>query len=321
MTTEQSVAAIRALAKDPTCDGVALVLNDKPDLEGVLSNLARFDDETKRRLHLCSECSGQYDQAWRAWVEEGGSFFKGLSCFVHALASTREASSRPSAGLAVEGTLMSAVDAHSLLADAGLPTLPLVEVPGIEALEHTISDLKIPLVLKLAGAEHRSAKGVSIVSSRSEARAEFERLSRMGAVVAQPVAQPGLEFYVGINIDRAFGPLFLIGAGGPRLEAEPDVSMRIGLPDRAAVQRCIRETSAGRWLMSSLGSRLVDLDLLVDVALQAAALAEGMKDSLVALDLNPVVIGPSGAMVIDAKVHVTRSATSDGEERYEHSRY
>jgi hypothetical protein len=55
----------------------------------------------------------------------------------------------------------------------------------------------------------------------------------------------------------------------------------------------------------------VDLDLLVEVALQTAALAEGMKDSLVAIDLNPVVIGPWGAMVIDAKVRVTKAAISN----------
>ncbi len=207
---------------------------------------------------------------------------------------------------------MSAVDAHNLLAGAGVPTLPVVEVQDIEALELTISALKLPLVLKLADVEHRGSEGVVVVTSRSGARANFERLARVGAVIAQPLAQPGLEFYVGVNIDRVFGPLFLVGAGGPGLEAERDVSMTIGLPGRAEIERCIGQTRAGRWLTGSLGSPLVDLDLLVDVALPATALAEGMKDSLVALDLNPVVVGPSGAMVIDAKVCVAKVAVSDG---------
>jgi acyl-CoA synthetase (NDP forming) len=312
MTTEESVAAVQALAMDRTYDGVVLVLNDKPGLEDFLSKLARVDEEARSRLHLCSECSGQYDDAWSAWVAEGGNFSRGLSCFVHALASTRETSCQPAGGLGVEGQLMSAVDAHDLLARAGVPTLPVVEVQDIEALELTISALKLPLVLKLADVEHRSSEGVAIVTSRSEARASFERLARTGAVIAQPLAQPGLEFYVGVNIDRVFGPLFLVGAGGRGLEAEQDISMTIGLPDRAGIERCIGQTRVGRWLTSSLGSPLVDLDLLVDVALRATALAQAMKDSLVALDLNPVVIGPSGAMVIDAKVHVTKAAISNG---------
>jgi hypothetical protein len=129
-----------------------------------------------------------------------------------------------------------------------------------------------------------------------------------------------LEFYVGINVDAVFGPLFFIGAGGPSLEEDHDVSMRIGLPDRAAIRGCIRRTRSGRWLMSSLGSRLVDLDLLVELAQKAVALASKMQGSLVALDLNPVVLGPSGAMVVDAKVHIRQTANGDGVKRCECSR-
>jgi len=308
MTTDQTVAAVEVLARDETSDGVVLVLNDKPDLEGLLSKLAQLDEKARKRLHLCSECSGQYEHAWRAWVGEGGTFAKGLSCFVHALAKTRETSRRPGPTLEVRGRLVSAVAAQSLLAEAGIPMLPLVEVRCPEGLEATISALKLPLVLKLARSEHRSTEGVVTVTSRPGARAEFDRLVRQGDVVAQSLAQAGLEFYVGINLDPVFGPVFLIGAGGPTLEEQQDVSMRIGLPDRAAIRACLAETRSGRWLTSSLASRLLDLDLLVDVALKAVALAETMSGSLVALDLNPVVLGPAGAMVIDAKLHVREDA-------------
>jgi acyl-CoA synthetase (NDP forming) len=320
MTNDQSVAAVRALAEDSSSDGVILVLNDKPDLEGLLSKLAGLDEATRKRLHLCTECSGQYDHAWRSWVLEGNSYSSGLASLVHALASTRETTRRAATGLGVQGSLMSEVATHSLLAEAGIPVLPLVEVPSADHLETTVSDLKLPLVLKLAGAEHRGVEGVATVTSRAAARAEFERLRRTGAVVAQPLAQPGLEFYVGINVDAVFGPLFFIGAGGPSLEEDHDVSMRIGLPDRAAIRGCIRRTRSGRWLMSSLGSRLVDLDLLVELAQKAVALASKMQGSLVALDLNPVVLGPSGAMVVDAKVHIRQTANGDGVKRCECSR-
>jgi acyl-CoA synthetase (NDP forming) len=312
MTTEQTVAAVELLAKDPSSDGVVLVLNDKPDLDGLLGRLSLLDEATRQRLHLCAECSGQYDYAWRAWVEEGGTYSKGLACFVRALATTRETREQDNAGLAVQGRLMSAVAAHALLAEAGIPTLALLEIPNLEALELAVSDLKLPLVLKLADVEHRTAKEVVTVASRVDARREYLRLSEIGTVVAQPVARPGLEFYVGITVDQVFGPLFLIGAGGPALEAERDVSISLGLPDRGAIRRCIGETVAGHWLQSSLGSRMVDLGLLEDVALKASALARKMTDSLIALDLNPVVLSPSGATVIDAKVHVRKPRLNAG---------
>jgi len=311
MTTDESVAAVRALARDSSSDGVILVLNDKPDLEGLLAKLAALDEESRERLHLCTECSGQYDHAWRAWVAEGNTYARGLESFLHALSATRKTSRAPSGRAQAEGTLMADLGAHSLLAEAGIPVLALLGVETPERLEAIVSELKLPLVLKLAGAEHRGPSGVATVTSRAGARAEFERLTRIGDVLAQPLAQPGLEFYVGINVDPVFGPLFIIGAGGPALEEDQDVSMKIGLPDRVAIRRCIKETRSGRWLMSPLGGRLVDLELLVDVAHKAVALAERLQGPLVALDLNPVVLGPSGAMVVDAKVHMRKTVTSD----------
>jgi acyl-CoA synthetase (NDP forming) len=314
MTTDQNVAAIRALTTDTVGDGVILVLNDKPDLEGLLSKLARDAQAPNSRLHLCSECSCQYDYAWRAWVAEGGSFSKGLATFVHALASTRERSKASDVDLSADGQLMSELSTYALMTAAGIPALPLVEISTIDALEHAISELGLPCVLKLAGREHRGAAGVITVEDLQSAQTQFRRLTQLGPVVAQPLAQPGLEFYVGITLDQVFGPLFIIGAGGPAVEEQQDVSMAIGLPERDAIWRCIGETRIGRWLLSSLGSDLVNLEELVDVAVKAAELAREKGGSLVALDLNPVVVGPLGAVVVDAKVHMRTTTVSDGEE-------
>ena len=81
--------------------------------------------------------------------------------------------------------------------------------------------------------------------------------------------------------------------------------MTIGLPDRAGIRACLRQDPF-RALARRAPSRAicVYIELLVEVALRAVALAESMSDSLVALDLNPVVLGPEGAMVLDAKVYV-----------------
>ena len=96
----------------------------------------------------------------------------------------------------------------------------------------------------------------------------------------------------------------MIGAGGPTLEAQRDIAMAIGFPDRRRVKACLAETGCGRWLLGSLGSRLVNTELLVDIALKAVTVARDMSESFAALDFNPVVIGPWGAAVVDAKLHV-----------------
>ena len=162
----------------------------------------------------------------------------------------------------------------------------------------------MPLVLKVADEEHRQTEGVVVVSTRQQAHEAFDRLAKRGAVVAQPLAKPGLEFYIGINLDRVCGPVFMIGAGGPTLEAQSDIAMTLGFPDRRRIKACLAETGCGRWLLGSLGSRLVDTELLVDIALKAVTVARDMSESFAALDFNPVVIGPWGAAVVDAKLHL-----------------
>ncbi len=309
MTNEQIVTAIQQLLADETTDGVVVVLNDKPGLEFLVSSLSGLDARQRSRLQLCSECSGQYEHVWSAWTERSGAYTKGISSLIHALAATRELPTQQ-VDREPDGRLVSAVCAQERLAAAGVPVLPLVEIWHAEDLGEAISQLKLPLVLKLAGDEHRHTEDVVTVASRQEAHEEFDRLAKRGDVVAQALAKPGLEFYVGINYDRVCGPVFMIGAGGPTLEAQRDVAMTIGFPDRRRVRACLAETGCGRWVLGSLGSRLVDTELLVDIALKAVTVARDMSESFAALDINPVVIGPWGATVVDAKLHV-RSGTPD----------
>ncbi len=309
MTNAQTLTAIEQLLAEETSDGVVVVLNDKPGLEYLVSSLSGLDERQRSALQLCSECSGQYEHVWRVWTERGGAYSKGISSLIHALAATRELGSRE-LDREPDGRLVSAVGVQERLSAAGIPVLPLVEIRRAEDLDEAISQLKLPLVLKLAGEEHRNAEEVVPVASRREAHETFERLTSRGEVVAQVLAEPGLEFYIGINRDSVCGPVFVIGAGGPTLEAQRDVSMAIGFPDRDQVKACLAETVCGRWVLGSLGSRLVNTELLVDIALRAVTVARDMSESFAALDLNPVVVGPWGAAVVDAKLHV-RSATPD----------
>ena len=258
MTDEQTVKAIQQLLADDTTDGVVLVLNDKPGLQFLVSSLSELDEKERSRLHLCSECSGQYEHVWHDWTERDGAYAKGISSLIYALAATRElATERVARELA--GRLVPAVCTQERLSAAGIPVLPLISIGHGEALEEAISQLKLPLVLKLADEEHRNAEGVVIVASRQEAHEAFERLAERGDVVAQALAKPGLEFYIGINHDTVCGPVFMIGAGGPTLEARarrrhddrlPRSSQGQGVPDRdwlrALGARIAREPSRRR---------------------------------------------------------------------------
>ena len=312
LTTEQTVAAVERLARDEGCDGVVLVLNDKPDLEGLLEGLALLGEGVKSRLHLCSECSGQYDHAWKPWVDQGGSFAKDVSRFLHGLASTREESPRARPGEAPAGHLVSDVAAQRLLADAGVADAapcrglerrcPRGDHLGSEASPRAEAGRQCAPRPRGRGHGHEQAWGAHRVR---QAR-PVGRSRRPAACPARPRVlrgdQPRPRPRPGVPARRGWPHLG--GAPGRRDDH------RAARPPRASGRASTR-TRSGRWLTSTLASRLVYVELLVEVALRAVALAESMSDSLVALDLNPVVLGPEGAMVLDAKVYVRECADHD----------
>jgi acetate---CoA ligase (ADP-forming) len=314
-TPEKQVALIEALAKDTATDGVVVVLNDAPDLGRLLSGIRGLGSEAKERLHLCSECSGQFDGLWQEWVDSGGSYSDRFASLVDSLTKTRQAGSSL-LGWSGDGELVPTIKTIALLEGAGVPMLETMPVDGREDLEASAVALGLPFVLKLADVEHRGSVGVVTVGTIDEAESAFRRLSQIGLVVAQPVAAPGLEFYVGVTTDRVFGELFFVGAGGRSLEYRRDVSVSIGIPDPKAVLARLEETVSGGWLASGLGARLFDLEGFSDVAARAGALAISMRPAFVSLDLNPIVVNASGVTVVDAKMHV-RITSPPGRENVE----
>ena len=302
-TKEEGSLAISSLARDPAADGVLVVLNDKPGLEGLLLELGGLDDACKQRIQVCSECSAQYEPALRTWVAKGGNFTRGVATLLSALGSTRDAAQGRRASMDL-GELLPAVMAQAILAERGIPALPLYEVAGTSDLDRAMNICGMPLVLKVANVEHRSGTNVAIAHDAMEAASAFRLLVRTGPVVAQPFAGPGLEFYIGITKDPVLGPLFLIGPGGPVLESIDDVSVHLGLPNRATIRRCLRETAVGRWLYESTGNRFVDLEALVDIGESVCRLVCSPSARLLAIDLNPVLVGTFGATVVDAKLRI-----------------
>ncbi|MHB1928707.1 MAG: acetate--CoA ligase family protein [Acidimicrobiales bacterium] len=302
-TDDDAAKLVGELTADLIGDGCILVVSDKPGLGGLLTRVAALDAETRQRLHVVSECSGQYAGNLEDFVAAGGVFVDRMASFLPALAGTRERD-RPRRLGSRPGTLLPAFTVHELLASSGLPSLPLTVVEGPDDLDRAFTEFGVPLVLKVADVGHRGSVGVRRVTSSAEAVAAYAELQRQGRVVAQPHARPGLEFYVGFVNDAAFGWLFLLGAGGPDVEQLKDVALHVGLPSRADAEACLLKTSVGRWLSASLGREAADLDALLDVVADLAMWVQSFDGAVDSVDVNPVVAHDRGATVVDAKVRV-----------------
>jgi acetyl coenzyme A synthetase (ADP forming)-like protein len=133
---------------------------------------------------------------------------------------------------------------------------------------------------------------------------------RMNGVIVQPMAQPGVETLVGLIHDESFGPLVVLGSGGTSVELFGDRSLRV-LPitdlDAAELVRSLRSSPL---LFGYRGAPAVDVSALEDLLVRVGRLAEDIPE-IAEMDLNPVVVSPSGVVAVDARLRLAPTASED----------
>jgi len=124
------------------------------------------------------------------------------------------------------------------------------------------------------------------------------------------MAAAGTELALGIVRDDALGPLVVVGAGGTLVELLADRA--VALPPVTAHQAAdlLDGLLVRRLLDGVRGAPPADLAAVVNAVLGLSDLAIDLADDLEALDINPLICGPSGAMAADALV-VPRSRAPD----------
>jgi acyl-CoA synthetase (NDP forming) len=112
----------------------------------------------------------------------------------------------------------------------------------------------------------------------------------------------GVETVVGLASDPLFGPVVLAGLGGVFVEVLKDVTFRVP-PFGADEARAMLEELRGRAMLDGVrGAEAVDLDALVDVIVKVGKLGLDLADVVAEIDINPLVVSPSGAIALDALV-------------------
>ena len=111
----------------------------------------------------------------------------------------------------------------------------------------------------------------------------------------------GIELIVGARRDPSFGPVVLVGLGGILAEAIDDVAVRLAPLDAEEASSMLDELRGRAVLAGVRGRPGIDRAAIVAaiVALGAAMVTE---PTLLEVDLNPVISGPSGTAAVDALV-------------------
>src|SRR5262249_5460986 len=205
-----------------------------------------------------------------------------------------------------------------LLAAVGVPVVRDQLVASLGDARNVATTVSYPIALKVASdaIPHRSDVGLVAVGLRdeSELRAAWDRLSRrvddlgrrkdVGGFLVQEMAQGGLEAFAGVNREPDFRLVLAVGAGGVLLEALDDVAHR-PLPLRAGdAEAMIAETKVATLLGGFRGRPPGDVGALARALEAIGDFAWAERESLAELDVNPIVVRPTGAgcVVVDALI-------------------
>jgi acetate---CoA ligase (ADP-forming) len=207
---------------------------------------------------------------------------------------------------------LSEAAAKRLLGAAGVPFLAEVVATDAGKAADAADAMGYPVVLKIVSPqiEHKTEIGGVLVgvADRAGVTAGFATLMARAAthrpdatlegVLVAPMARKGVEVIVGVSRDPVFGPAVMFGLGGVHVEVLKDVTFRLapfGLPQARAMIDEIR----GRALLSGVrGAEPSDVEAVARLLVDVSRFAAAHRDDVETIDLNPVVVLPTGQGVV-----------------------
>ena len=216
--------------------------------------------------------------------------------------------------------VLSAERAFHLLKEFGIPVVPAVMTYSADEASAAAERMGFPVALKIESADiaHKSdVGGVALrLSSAVEVRDAFTRIqkqvsaklpeARIDGVLVQRMAGEGVEMILGVKRDPMFGPVVLCGFGGILVELLKDVA--IGIPPLAHKQaRDMIERLRGFPILGGVrGKPPADVDALCAAIVALSRLASSLGDQLAGLDINPLIVMPTGegVVAVDALVEI-----------------
>lgn len=123
----------------------------------------------------------------------------------------------------------------------------------------------------------------------------------LDGVLVERMIAPGVEMVVGARRDPLWGPVLLVGSGGVLTEVVDDVRL---LPADASVPMVVEEVErlkAARLFGGFRGAAPADVTAVAEVAAALGRLMLAVP-SIAEVDINPLVVHPSGAVALDALV-------------------
>ena len=199
----------------------------------------------------------------------------------------------------------------------GIPLARWAVVSTREEARAASSEIGYPVVIKAIAPDlvHKSEAGAVRLDLRSaedvaEALAAMqgdveETGHRLEGYLVQQMARGGHEVIFGISTDPRFGPLLMFGLGGKYVEVWKDVRFAVTPLTPSEAREIITGIRGVKLLEGVRGEPGADLDLLVEVFLRLAQLAQ-RHPAIRELDINPFLAAPDRerAVAVDVRIRV-----------------
>ncbi len=210
---------------------------------------------------------------------------------------------------------LSEAESKALLAAHGIAATREAVVAEGESFVAKLVKLKPPFAVKVLSRDiaHKSDVGgvklgmrdmLAVEAAAKEVIVNARRAkpdAKIDGVLVSEMAS-GLEVLIGVINDPAFGPTVALGLGGVLTEVLRDVTYRIapfGLDD---ARDMIGELKGARLFAGYRGQPATDTEALARMLVDVSAMAIALQDRLAEMDINPVFVGPKGAIAADALV-------------------
>jgi acetate---CoA ligase (ADP-forming) len=191
-------------------------------------------------------------------------------------------------------------------------SVPRSRVVASTDVAEAAKEIGFPVVIKASGAhlEHKSELGAVVVNIRTpaEAQAAAQRLKQVSdqLLVEQMISDGVAEIIVGMTVDAQFGQVLVIGAGGVLTELLRDTATLLPPFTPTSIEAALNHLKVSKLLKGFRGKPAGDVPALIDTVLACTRYAEANLNTLVELDINPVIVRPAGlgAVAVDALIRL-----------------
>ncbi|TVP50017.1 MAG: hypothetical protein EA350_01130 [Gemmatimonadales bacterium] len=212
-------------------------------------------------------------------------------------------------------------EAYALLDAYGIPVTPHVFARTVEEAVDAFESLGGgPVVLKVVSPQivHKTEVGGVLLDLRDpdavrqgwkQLVASVEQLApdaEIRGVLVTPFRRGGREMILGMTVDPTFGPLLMFGLGGIYVETFRDVAFRVPPVTQLEAHEMMREIRSFPLLEGVRGEPPVSLDEVAN-AIQRLSQLVLDHDRIAALDMNPLLATPEGAMALDARINLVEN--------------